>query len=109
MSHRLTFCCCMSCPHRLVSSTLTLLGANGVSFANLTDSLLKREQLLSTLSGCSKPGSSCPTLAMCYPCHCSLLSKVTPGKVADKDWVLQMQQECSGFIDTLDMHAYVMK
>jgi hypothetical protein len=38
-----------------------------------------------------------------------MLSKVAAAKMADRDWVLAMRQECGGFIETLDMHAYVMK
>jgi hypothetical protein len=29
--------------------------------------------------------------------------------VGDADWVLAMRQECPGFINALDVHAYVMK
>jgi hypothetical protein len=38
-----------------------------------------------------------------------MLAKVAQAKVADRDWVLAMRQECGGFIATLDMKAAVMK
>jgi hypothetical protein len=38
-----------------------------------------------------------------------MLSKVAEAMVTDRDWVLATRQECSGFIATLDMNAYVMK
>jgi len=88
---------------------VSLHAAEGATWADSIEALLKRELFLKQLAGCSKPGSGCTDLAMCYPCHCSMLSKVAPAKVADSDWVLAMRQECSGFIQTLDMHAYVMK
>lgn len=86
-----------------------MVAAQGASWSDLTTSLLKRETFLTQLPACSKPGSGCTQLVMCYPCHCSMLSKVAPAKVADRDWVLARRQECGGFIETLDMHAYVMK
>ena len=93
----------------MLGASLLLQGAQGVTWSNLTNGLLKREQFLQQLPACSKPGSGCTSLAMCWPCHCSMLSKVAPAKAANSDWVLAMRQECSGFIQTLDMHAYVMK
>lgn len=83
--------------------------AEGVTWANFTDSLLKREAFLTQLPACSKPGSGCTSLAMCYPCHCSMLSKVAPAKVVDTAFVAAMRQECGGLIQTLDIHSYTMK
>jgi hypothetical protein len=68
--------CCSCPPRRLLSTSVTLIAADGVRFANQTDALLRRQDFVGALQRCSNPGASCPTLSMCYPCHCSLLSKV---------------------------------
>jgi hypothetical protein len=101
----------LSCPphRRLLHSNVTLTAAEGVSWSNFTMSLLKREDFLLQLPACSKPGSGCISLGMCHACHCSMLSKIAASKAGDKDWVLAMRQECGDYIETVDMHAYVMK
>jgi hypothetical protein len=38
-----------------------------------------------------------------------VLLQVASANAARSDWVLAVKQECGGFIETLDMHAYVMK
>lgn len=88
---------------------MTLVGAGGAVFANQTASLLGRAGFIEALARCSAPGSSCPGLSMCYACHCSLLSKVAPGRAADVAWVTATRQECPAFITTLSVHAWALK
>lgn len=99
----------ISSTNRLLNASVAMRAAERATWSGLTDSLLKREAFLTQLAACSRPGSGCAHLATCYPCHCSMLSKVAQAKVADRDFVLAMRQECGGFIATLDMKAYVMK
>lgn len=101
--------CCFAPRCRLLGTSLSLAGAAGASFANFTDSLLQREAFIGKLASCSSPGSNCYSLSMCAPCHCSLLSKVAPARAGDARWVLGVRQECSGFISTVDVRAYVMR
>lgn len=100
---------CCFCLCRLLGSGVLLVGADDAVFANQTAALLGRGTMIDALGRCSAPGSSCPGLSMCHPCHCSLLSKVAPGRVADMSWVLATRQACPAFIETVNVHTFVLK
>lgn len=82
--------------------------AEHVTFVNYADTFLKAKDFYDSMRSCSEQGTAC-TYAMCYPCYCSLLSSMAPAAMTDTDWVYSTRQECSTFINALDMKSAAMK